>query len=82
MPPVIWGPLAQTARSDAGDTRTAFDGACRRWRFSLVEITFEISRFVVGGLTFPTEGCWEIVAQSGASVLRFVIYIHAVHVSS
>lgn len=33
-------------------------------------------------LTFPTEGCWEIVAQSGNSVLRFVMYIHAVHVSS
>ena len=36
----------------------------------------------VGSLTFPTEGCWEIVAQSGNSVLRFVMYIHAVHVSS
>ena len=36
---------------------------------------------VVGGLTFPTEGCWEIVAQSGDSVLRFVIYADAVHVS-
>ena len=34
----------------------------------------------VGGLTFPTEGCWEIVAQSGTSVLRFVIYVHAVYV--
>ena len=33
-------------------------------------------------LIFPTEGCWEIVAQSGSSVLRFVMYIHAVHVSS
>ena len=33
-------------------------------------------------LIFPTEGCWEIVAQSGNSVLRFVMYIHAVHVSS
>ena len=33
-------------------------------------------------LIFPTEGCWEIVAQSGNSVLRFVTYIHAVHVSS
>lgn len=37
---------------------------------------------VVGGLTFPTEGCWEIVAQSGSSVLRFVMYVHAVYVSS
>ncbi len=36
----------------------------------------------VGSLTFPTEGCWEIVAQSGNSVLRFVIYADAVHVSS
>ena len=33
-------------------------------------------------LTFPTEGCWEIVAQSGTNILRFVMYIHAVHVSS
>ena len=33
-------------------------------------------------LIFPTEGCWEIMAQSGNSVLRFVMYIHAVHVSS
>lgn len=33
-------------------------------------------------LIFPTEGCWVIVAQSGSSVLRFVMYIHAVHVSS
>ena len=35
-------------------------------------------------LIFPTEGCWEIVAQSGNSDigLRFVMYIHAVHVSS
>ena len=33
-------------------------------------------------LIFPTEGCWEIVAQSGNSVLRFVMYVHAVHVSS
>ena len=32
-------------------------------------------------LTFPTEGCWEIVAQSGDSVLRFVMYVHAIHVS-
>lgn len=36
---------------------------------------------LVGGLTFPTEGCWEIVAQSDDSVLRFVMYVHAVHVS-
>ena len=36
----------------------------------------------VGSLTFPTEGCWEIVAQSGNSVLRFVMYIPAVSVSS
>ena len=34
----------------------------------------------VGGLTFPTDGCWEIVAQSGTSVLRFVMYAHAVYV--
>ncbi len=33
-------------------------------------------------LIFPTEGCWEIVAQSGSSVLRFVMYVHAIHVSS
>ena len=37
---------------------------------------------VVGGLIFPTEGCWEIVAQSEKSVLRFVMYIHAIFVSS
>ena len=36
---------------------------------------------LVGGLTFPTEGCWEIVAQSDDSVLRFVMYVHAIHVS-
>ena len=36
----------------------------------------------VGSLIFPTEGCWEIVAQSGNSVLRFVIYADAAHVSS
>ncbi|MDE2993283.1 MAG: hypothetical protein OXU67_05320, partial [Chloroflexota bacterium] len=38
--------------------------------------------FQASHLIFPTEGCWEIVAQSGNSVLRFVMYIHAVHVSS
>ena len=38
--------------------------------------------FQASHLIFPTEGCWEIVAQSGSSVLRFIMYIHAVHVSS
>ena len=38
--------------------------------------------FQASHLTFPTEGCWEIVAQSEQSVLRFVMYIHAVHISS
>ena len=35
---------------------------------------------MVGSLIFPTEGCWEIVAQSGNSVLQFVMYADAVYV--
>ena len=38
--------------------------------------------FQASHLIFPTEGCWEIVAQSGNSVLRFVMYIRSVSDSS
>lgn len=31
--------------------------------------------FEVGGLTFPTEGCWEVTAQAGKSSLTFVTEI-------
>ena len=30
------------------------------------------STFEVVGMTFPTEGCWELTAQAGNDVLRFV----------
>jgi hypothetical protein len=27
------------------------------------------------GLTFPTEGCWEVIGRVGARELRFVVYV-------
>ncbi|MGQ0600166.1 MAG: YncE family protein [Anaerolineales bacterium] len=31
--------------------------------------------FEVGGLTFPTEGCWEVTATAGESALTFVVEV-------
>ena len=28
------------------------------------------------GLTFPTEGCWEVIASAAGQVLRFVVLVH------
>lgn len=31
--------------------------------------------FQASGLTFPTEGCWQIRARAGGSELEFVVYV-------
>ena len=31
--------------------------------------------FQVTGLTFPTEGCWEVIATAGTDELRFVTQV-------
>jgi hypothetical protein len=33
------------------------------------------SRFQATGLYFPTEGCWQITARAGGSVLKFVVEV-------
>jgi hypothetical protein len=34
-----------------------------------------VHRFTPSGMTFPTEGCWEVVAKADQSELRFVIKV-------
>ncbi len=33
------------------------------------------TRFQASGLVFPTEGCWEITARAGDSILSFVVEV-------
>ena len=37
--------------------------------------------FQVTDMAFPTEGCWEITAESGKSELRFVVQVGPAHTS-
>ena len=34
-----------------------------------------LDNFQASGLNFPTEGCWEVTARTGASELRFVVRV-------
>jgi hypothetical protein len=34
------------------------------------------TRFQASGVTFPTEGCWEVTAQSGGGGLKFVVEVN------
>ena len=34
------------------------------------------TRFQASGVTFPTEGCWEVTAQSGGGELKFVVEVN------
>jgi hypothetical protein len=36
-----------------------------------------VHRFTPSGMTFPTEGCWEIVAKADQSELRFILEVPA-----
>lgn len=33
--------------------------------------------FQASGITFPTEGCWQVTGQAGDSKLTFVVEVHA-----
>jgi hypothetical protein len=41
-----------------------------------LSVGYERADFQSSTLTFPTEGCWEVVAHTPDRELRFVVYVH------
>ena len=56
-------------------TGRRLDGAAPPLLFEVAPGSAYPHRFTPSGMTFPTQGCWEIVAQAGAGELRFVIAV-------
>lgn len=51
------------------------DGAAPPLAIDIPAGSAYVHRFTPSGMTFPTEGCWEIVAKANQHELRFTLEI-------